>query len=79
MGNIQKTKEPCGKIEKKTSIKTYFFERTAGGPKSSTFYPSIKPFLSNKGMESNNSRILCENDKIVNDPEEVTDIFNNFL
>ena len=28
---------------KKTSIKTYFFERTAGGPKSSTFYPTIKP------------------------------------
>jgi hypothetical protein len=34
---------------KKTSIKTYFFERTAGGPKSSTFYPTIKPFLSNEG------------------------------
>jgi hypothetical protein len=64
---------------KKTSIKTYFFERTAGGPKSSTFYPTIKPFLSNKGMKSNNSIILCENDKIVNDPKEVTEIFNNFF
>ena len=64
---------------KKTSIKTYFFERTAGGPKSSTFYPTIKPFLSNKGMKSDNSIILCENDKIVNDPKEVTEIFNNFF
>ena len=44
--------------------------------KSSTFYPTIKPFLSNKGMKSNNSIILCENDKIVNDPKEVTEIFN---
>jgi hypothetical protein len=64
---------------KKTSIKTYFFERTAGGQKSSTFYPTIKPFLSNKGMKSNNSIILCENDKIVNDPKEVIEIFNNFF
>jgi hypothetical protein len=64
---------------KKTSIKSYFFERTAGGPKSSTFYPTINPFISNKGMKSNNSIILCENDKIVNDPKEMTEIFNNFL
>jgi hypothetical protein len=34
-------KVTCHKIEKITSIKTYFFERTAGGPKSSTFYPTI--------------------------------------
>ena len=64
---------------KKNSIKTYFFERTAGGPKSSTLYPTIKHFLSNKGMKSNNSIILCENDKIVNDPKEVSEIFNNFF
>ena len=64
---------------KKTSIKTYFFERTAGGLKSSTFYPTIKPFLSNKGMKSNSSILLCENDKIVNDPKEVSEIFNNFF
>jgi hypothetical protein len=37
---------------KKTSIKTYFFERTAGGPKSSTFYPTIKPFLSSFSYRS---------------------------
>jgi hypothetical protein len=47
--------------------------------KSSTFYPTINPFISNKGMKSNNSIILCENDKIVNDPKEMTEIFNNFF
>jgi hypothetical protein len=26
-----------------------------------------------------NSIILCENDNIVNDPKEVTEIFNNFF
>ena len=78
MGNIQKTKEPCDKIEKNFH-KNILFEGTAGGQKSSTFYPTIKPFLSNKGMKSNNSIILCENDKIVNDPKEVIEIFNNFF
>ena len=29
-------------------------------------------------MKSNNSIILGENDNIVNDPKEVTEIFNNF-
>jgi hypothetical protein len=57
---IGKTKEPCETKLKTNSIKTYFFERTAGGPKSSTFYPAIKPFLSNKRIKSNNSIILCE-------------------
>ena len=47
---------------KKNSIKTYFYERTAGGPKSSTFYSTIKPFLSNKGIKSNNNIILYENE-----------------
>ena len=30
-------------------------------------------------MQSNNSIILCENDQIVNDPKDVTEIFNNFF
>ena len=30
-------------------------------------------------MKTNNSIILCENDKIVNAPKEVTEIFNNFF
>ena len=68
---------------KKNSIKTNFFERTAGGPKSSTFYSTIKnkPFLSNNGIKSNNNIILFENEKIVNDPKEVhvSEIFNNFF
>ena len=68
---------------KKNSIKTYFYERTAGGPKSSTFYSTIKnkPFLSNNGIKSNNNIILFENEKIVNDPKEVhvSEIFNNFF
>jgi hypothetical protein len=33
---------------KRDSIKTYFYERTAGGPRATSFYPTIKPFLSGK-------------------------------
>jgi hypothetical protein len=34
---------------KKQSIRNYFIERCAGGPKSKHFWPTIKPFLTNKG------------------------------
>jgi hypothetical protein len=29
---------------KKKSVQKYFYERCAGGPKSSDFWPTIKPF-----------------------------------
>jgi hypothetical protein len=56
-----------------------FFNRYVLGPKSSTFYSTIKPFLSNKAIKSNNNIILYENEKIVNDPKEVSEIFNIFF
>jgi hypothetical protein len=34
---------------KKISIRTYFYARCVGGPKSTDFYPTIKPFLTNRG------------------------------
>lgn len=63
---------------KRDSIKTYFYERTAGGPKATSFYPTIKPFLSGKTKNSNNNIVLCENDSIVNDQQEVSKILMNF-
>ena len=75
---IEKQRNLVTKI-KKNFIKTYVYERTAGCPKSSTFYSTIKPFLSNKGIKSNNNIILHENEKIVNDPKEVSEIFNNLF
>ena len=59
---------------KRDSIKTYFYERTAGGPKATSFYPTIKPFLSGKTKNSNNNIVLCENDSIVNDQQEVSSL-----
>jgi hypothetical protein len=51
---------------KRDSIKTYFYERTAGGPRATSFYQT-KPFFSGKTKNSNNNIVLCENDSIVND------------
>ena len=64
---------------KRLSIKKYFYERCIGGPKSSDFWPTIKPLLSNKGNICNKDIILEENDKIINDQTEVATTFNNFF
>ena len=45
---------------KKQSMRVYFYERCAGGPKSKDFWPTIKPFLSKKGSDGGNEVILCE-------------------
>ena len=43
------------------------------------FYPTIKPFLSGKTKNSNNNIVLCENDSIVNDQQEVSKNVNEFF
>jgi hypothetical protein len=39
----------------------------------------MKPFLSSKGVKTNNSITLGENNDIVNDPKKVSEIFNDFF
>ena len=64
---------------KKQAIKQYFHEKCAGGPKSCDFWPTIKPFLSNKGYKNSNCILLSENNKIINDQSEVSEIFNHYF
>ena len=61
------------------SIRNYFIERCAGGPTSKHFWPTIKPFLTNKGSHFAKDIILCENDNIINNQTEVAETFNNFF
>jgi hypothetical protein len=42
-------------------------------------WPTNKLFLSNKGSICNKEIILEENDKIINDQNEVATTFNNFF
>lgn len=64
---------------KKTSMRVYFFERCAGGPKSKDFWPTIKPFLSKKGSDGGSEILLSENDKIISDQKQVCEVFNDFF
>ena len=64
---------------KRKSMKTYFLERCSGGTKSGDFWKTIKPFFSKKGSSGEQTIVLNEFDKIVNDQKEVANHFNNFF
>ena len=64
---------------KSKSINTYFIERCAGGPKSKDFWPTVKPFLTNKGNVNQKDTVLSENDVLITKQDEVCEIFNNIF
>ena len=64
---------------KSKSINTYFIERRTGGPKSKDFWPTVKPFLTNKDIVNQKDTVLSENDVLITKQDEVCEIFNNFL
>jgi hypothetical protein len=64
---------------KKKSTRKYFIERRVGGPKQKDFWPTIKPFIANKGSYFENNIILTDDDIIVNDQNEVAETFNDFF
>jgi hypothetical protein len=63
---------------RRKSVRTYFLEKCANGPKNKDFWPTIKPFLSNKGYKDGNDITLSEDSKLVSDPKQICDIFNNY-
>jgi hypothetical protein len=64
---------------KSKSINTYFIERCTGGPKSKDFWPTVKPFLTNKDIVNQKDTVLSENDVLITKQDEVCEIFNNFF
>ena len=61
------------------SIRLYFAERCGGGPKSKDFWPTIRPFLTNKGCTGHESITITDNDKIITDITEISEKFNTFF
>ena len=61
-----------------SSQSKYFEQRCDGGPKNKNFWPTIKPFITNK-CKSNKDIILCENDNIINHQSEVANVFNDYF
>ena len=68
----------CTKL-KRQSIRHYFSERCAGGPKSKDFWPTVKPFLSNKGLLKDPVIFLSENDSIISNQVSVASTLNEFF
>ena len=61
-----------------SSQRKYFSERCEGGPKNQSFWPTIKPFLTNRN-QSNGNIMLCDNDEIITDSISVANIFNIYF
>ena len=64
---------------KRQSIKLYFAERCGGGTKSSDFWPTIRPFLTNKGSQNSENIAISDNGKIITDTSEICEKFNTFF
>ncbi len=58
-----------------TSVSNYFKERCA---QSTTFWQTIRPFMSSKG-ENHNEIMLCEDDVIITEPGKVGEVFNDYF
>ena len=79
MEKVHKVKKQKKKKEKRDSISVYFLERCGGGPKSKDFWPTIKPFLSQKQINKTNSNIILKEDEnLISDKKIVCDKFNSF-
>ena len=72
-----KLRNKCFKLRLSSQHK-YFEQRCDGGPKNQHFWPTVKPFITYK-CKSNKDIILCENNNIIYDPNEVANIFNNYF
>jgi hypothetical protein len=62
---------------KKRSINNYFIERCTGGAKAKYFWPTVKPFLTNKGSTNQKDIILQEQNIIETDQHNICETFNN--
>ena len=64
---------------KRKSMNKYFIDRCVGGCNSKDFWSTVKPFLTNKGCKTQKDTVLSENDYLITDQLEVSEVFNNFF
>ena len=76
--NFRKQRNFVTKLRRK-SINKYFIDRCTGDCKSSNFWPTVKPFLTNKGCYKQKDTILCEEDILITDQQKVCTVFNDFF
>ena len=64
---------------KRKSMNKYFIDRCVRGCKSADFWPTIKPFLTNKGNKISKDVILKENNSLINDQNQICEVFNDYF
>jgi hypothetical protein len=64
---------------KRKSVNNYFIDRCVGGCKNKSFWSTIKPFLTNKGSRIQKDTILCEDNSLINNQQNVCEVFNDFF
>ena len=62
---------------RKESISNYFSKQCVKKDKS--FWRTVSPFMTDKGNRNCGNITLCENDTIVSDPQQVSEIFNGYF
>ena len=65
---------------RREAINAYFNDKCAEGAKNTDFWPTIKPFLANKGAGGQSTIMVRVNDKIITDPAHVSQqsVMNDF-
>ena len=70
---------------KREYVKLYFAEscggwgESGGGAKSKGFWPTIRPFLTNKGSICDEKITIAESNKVLTDTNEICEKSNTFL
>ena len=63
---------------RREAIKAYFNDKCAEGANNTDFWPTTKPFLTNKGAGGQSTIMVRVNDKIITDPAHVSQHMNDF-
>ena len=82
---VQKTSNPTqlGKVQRnltvtirRDAIRSYFNNKCSTGAKNTDFWPTIKPFLTNKGATCDNTIMLRVDEKIITDASQISQHMN---
>jgi hypothetical protein len=74
---FRKQRNHCTNLRRR-AVKDYFKEKCDGKSGSKDFWSTVKPFLTNKGINTQTDFTLCHDDKIITNKTEVANIFNNY-
>ena len=74
---FKKAKNCCNKLNKQAK-KDYFKNASKDGVVSNKkFWDTVKPFLTNKGSNTNDSIVIEQNNKLITDDRQLTELFNS--